>query len=232
MAARDFENLLQVRHNPSLRAPCAMCYIKCSIPVFDGLFPEPHNKVVMELLFTMAHWHGLAKLRMHHDLILDKLDKLTEVLCARLRDFSQKTCIQFDTKELQREYNACIQREAKQADHASSHPETSTEPQNISVTLLHMGDPQQGVGAISTEERGSGERMDVAGNSSTTTGPTWARNQGRQSKTLNINTYKFHSYGDYARTIRMHGTMDSYSTEPVSILEPTMAITCSKLIFL
>ena len=106
----------------------------------------------MELLFTMAHWHGLAKLRMHHDLILDKLGKLTEVLGMRFCDFNQKTCVQFDTKELQREYNVHIQREAKQADHASSHPETSMEPQNVSVTLLHLGDPQQGVEATSTEE--------------------------------------------------------------------------------
>ena len=150
------------------------------------------------------------------------------ILC----DFSQKTCVQFDTKELQWEYNARIWREAKQADHASSHPETSTEPQNVSATLLHLGDPQQGVEATSTEEQSSGERMNVARNSSTTAGPTRARKQGWRSKTLNINTYKFHSYGDYTRTIQMHGTMDSYSTELVSILEPTMANTCSKLIFL
>ena len=107
---------------------------------------------MMELFFTTAHWHGLVKLCMHYDLILDKLDKLTKVLGMRLHDFSQKTCVQFDTKELQQEYNACIQREAKQADHASSYPETFMEPQNISVTLLHMGDSQQGVGAISTKE--------------------------------------------------------------------------------
>ena len=107
---------------------------------------------MMELLFTMAHWHGLAKLHMHHDLILDKLDKLTKVLGMRLCDFSQKTCVQFDTKELQWEYNAHIRREAKQAYRASSHPETSTEPQHVSATRLHLGDPQQGVEATSTEE--------------------------------------------------------------------------------
>ena len=72
----------------------------------------------------------------------------------------------------------------------------------------------------------------MAGNLSTTTGLTQARNQGRQSKTLNINTYKFHSYGDYARTIWMYGTMDSYSTESVRILEQMMANTCSKPIFI
>ena len=37
----------------------------------------------------------------------------------------------------------------------------------------------------------------------------------RLPKTLNLNTYKFHSLGDYVATIRKYGTTDSYSTEPV-----------------
>ena len=202
--------------------------IQCSILVFDGLFPKPHNKVVVELLLTMAHWHCLVKFCIHHDLILDELDKLTEFLGVRLCDFNQKTCIQFDTRELQQEYNVHIWREAKQADCASSQPETSMEPQNISATLLHTGDPQQGVGLMSTEEWVLVRQTNMARNLSTTAGPTWARNQGWQSKTLNINTYKFHSYGDYTRTIQMHGTMDSYLTESVRILEQMMANACSK----
>jgi hypothetical protein len=39
----------------------------------------------------------------------------------------------------------------------------------------------------------------------------------RRLKTLNLNTYKFHSLGDYASTIRMYGTTDSYTTEVVSM---------------
>jgi hypothetical protein len=30
-----------------------------------------------------------------------------------------------------------------------------------------------------------------------------------------LSTYKGHSYGDYVKTIRLYGTMDSFSTEPV-----------------
>lgn len=37
----------------------------------------------------------------------------------------------------------------------------------------------------------------------------------RWLKTLNLNTYKAHSHGDYAATIRRYGTTDSYTTEPV-----------------
>ena len=37
-------------------------------------------------------------------------------------------------------------------------------------------------------------------------------------KKLNLNTYKFHSLGDYVATIRLFGTTDSYSTQVVSPL--------------
>ncbi|KAG1733550.1 hypothetical protein EDB19DRAFT_1639594 [Suillus lakei] len=35
-------------------------------------------------------------------------------------------------------------------------------------------------------------------------------------KKLNINTYKFHALGDYPNTIRLRGTTDNYTTQPVS----------------
>jgi hypothetical protein len=38
----------------------------------------------------------------------------------------------------------------------------------------------------------------------------------RKAKKFNLITYKLHSLGDYVQTIRMYGTTDSYSTEPVS----------------
>ena len=108
MMARDFENLLQVGLGVSLWGYILKQYIQCSIAVFDGLFPEPHNQIVMELLFSMAHWHGMAKLHMHHDLILDELDELTKTLGASLHYFSQNICILYDTKKLQEEYDAHI----------------------------------------------------------------------------------------------------------------------------
>jgi len=35
---------------------------------------------------------------------------------------------------------------------------------------------------------------------------------GRKKRLLNLNTYKFHSLGDYVRTIRLFGSTDNYST--------------------
>lgn len=39
----------------------------------------------------------------------------------------------------------------------------------------------------------------------------------RRRKTMNLNTYKVHALGDYVETIRKYGTIDSYSTELVSV---------------
>ncbi|KAG2345692.1 hypothetical protein BDR05DRAFT_974997 [Suillus weaverae] len=86
MAARNFEDLLQ-----------------CSIPVFDGLFPDAHNHIIIDLLFTLSHWHGLAKLCMHSDLTLDILDQQTTDLGEQFRRFKDEVCPSYHTQELNRE---------------------------------------------------------------------------------------------------------------------------------
>jgi hypothetical protein len=75
--------------------------------------PEPHNTCVLELLFDLAHWHGLAKLRMHTDPTLDILSQVTTSLGNRFRMFRDKTCAEFPTKELERERVARARRQEK-----------------------------------------------------------------------------------------------------------------------
>ena len=142
---------------------------QCAIPVFDGLLPEPHNQAVLELLFVMAHWHGLAKLRMHHDYTLEILDQVTTALGEKMRAFSDQTCTAFATKELRREFDARVRQQ----------------PENLSAS--------EGTASNNTRRK----------------------NNTRLPRGFNLNTYKFHSLGDYVTTIREYGTTDSYSTEPV-----------------
>lgn len=164
---------------------------------------------------------------MHHDLLLDFLDETTRMLGLRLCQFSQKTCTTFETRELQCEYNARVRRGAKQAAHLNCQLETSTRV----MTTAHR---EQNTEPVRHKHHHTQENSDTATSiplaehqhaveNSETTSPAseiapaaTSRSPGKWGKTLNINTYKFHSYGDYARTIRTHGTMDSYSTEPVS----------------
>lgn len=133
--------------------------------MFDGLLPEPHNKIITHLLFKCAHWHALAKLRMHTDITLDIMDSVTSELGNAFRQFQSKVCPAYDTRELLRETMARQRRQARKA------------------------------GSTMGEKSSSGRRL---------------------AKGLNLNTYKFHSLGDYVESIRRYGTTDSYSTEVVS----------------
>ena len=76
------------------------CHYQCAIPVFDGLLPEPHNEAVLRLLFICAHWHGLAKLRMHTEDTLNIFDGITTDIGAAFRSFERSTCSAFNTREL------------------------------------------------------------------------------------------------------------------------------------
>ena len=55
---------------------------------------------------------------------------------------------------------------------------------------------------------------------------TWSQHEGTSSaataltwrpKTFNLRTYKLHALSDYTASMRVFGTTDSYSTQPVSI---------------
>ena len=85
------------------------------MPVFEGLLDEPHNKVVLDLLFLLAFWHALGKLRMHTTSTLDRLEEVTSSLGRQLRYFVKHTCSKFATKELPSEEAARGRRQAKKA---------------------------------------------------------------------------------------------------------------------
>ena len=139
---------------------------QCALPVFEGLLPEPHNSVVLDLLRLLCHWHGLAKLRLHTDETLQIMDSVTCSLGNALRKFSSDTCAAFSTQELKRE--------ALSRHRCKTQAQSSATPTGTSSTVAC------------------------------------------QPKTLNLCTYKLHALGDYASSIRMFGSTDSYSTQPVS----------------
>ena len=88
--------------------------------MFDSLLPEPHNTRVLKLLFDLAHWHGLAKLQMHTDSTLELLNYATIALGSRMREFQEKTCMAFATRELERERAARMQRHEKNGANAKT----------------------------------------------------------------------------------------------------------------
>ena len=69
----------------------------------------------MDLLFELATWHGLAKLRLHTESTLRALESSTTRLGIALRKFQLTTCAEFVTRNLPSEEAARGRRKAAKA---------------------------------------------------------------------------------------------------------------------
>ena len=74
--------------------------LQCTLLVFEGLLPDPHNTAVLDLLFLLCHWHRLAKLQMHTDETLEIMDNVTKSLGNTICAFEANACLVFRTREL------------------------------------------------------------------------------------------------------------------------------------
>ena len=90
-------------------------YTQCAIPVFDGLLPMKYDTILQKLLFEMATWHGLAKLRLHTDTTIRNLETSSTRLCDLLRKFKMEVCSAFNTQDLPSEEAARGRRQAAMA---------------------------------------------------------------------------------------------------------------------
>jgi hypothetical protein len=226
LAARDFENLLQACYSLADNS-WLLITAQCANAVFDGLLPEPHNRKVQQLLFTMAHWHGLAKLRVHTDQTLDLMDTVTVDLGKRLRSFQKETCSAFKTHELRRERDARLRRHQKKS--TANRGTTSLAPEsNISGSFISTSRSHRD--SVPTDPPRSSRRpvhdssshpanrsTDPPSNGGLQLPNTAASASAPLPKTFNLNTYKVHALGDYTSHIRRYGTTDSYSTEVVRV---------------
>jgi hypothetical protein len=148
----------------------------------------------------------MAKLHMHTDLTLDILDQLTCDLGNEFRNFANEICPAFDTRELAREVEA---RKRRQMNKKKAQPVS---------TRRQPGAAQRNNEAVAHADNGSaGPETTVSGCPEAEAAASTRLDNGARPKLFNLHTYKFHALGDYARTIRRFGSMDSYSTEPVSI---------------
>ena len=165
------------------------------------------------MLFLHGHWHGLAKLRMHHDITLEIFDTETRSLGEKLHDFSTKTCAAFDTVELCQEQQAHFCLEAQnESPHGhqnalanASVPRLTPHSSRTSSNSANLDSLSQGI----QQPQSTGGSMNhdppiyinSAADQTQPQGSNLPTHSGRRRKKLNINTYKFHSYGDYPNTI-------------------------------
>lgn len=117
LAARDFEDLLQVLYYVFIRRTVYKLShaLECAIPAFDGLLDDKNNNIILDLLFELATWHALAKLRLHTESTVCELEFSTTRLGRILRKFTTSTCEDFITVELPSEEAARGRRQAAKA---------------------------------------------------------------------------------------------------------------------
>lgn len=189
MAARNYEDLLQVC---IIITPLSLCLnvTQCAIPVFEGLLPSPHNEQVTTLLFRLAEWHALAKLRMHTDSTLSHMEMVTKMVGQVLRKFCGVTCPSFSTKELPKEAAARARRNQRRDATTTNSSGAQAATSDSASTSTHIPE------ALAAK-------------------PMNVQPLKQKKKLLDLSTYKVHSLGDYPQTIRTYGTTDSYSTQTV-----------------
>lgn len=105
---------------------CNWPWIKCAIPVFEGLLGKEHNHTVMVLLFELATWHSFAKLRLHTETTVCSLDTSTTQLGIILRKFRDHVCPIFETYDLPSDEAAWGRRQAASAAKKKKGPEKQT----------------------------------------------------------------------------------------------------------
>ncbi|OSC98561.1 hypothetical protein PYCCODRAFT_1454293 [Trametes coccinea BRFM310] len=114
LAARDYEDMLQ-----------------CAIPVFEHLFSPSHDRMIRHMLFQLAMYHALAKLRLHSDATLSVFDRILGSLGQAMRAFASNVCPDYDTRELDKEVEARQRRQARK----SSKGKEATCARNTKPTL-------------------------------------------------------------------------------------------------
>ena len=194
LAARDFEDLLQVFELILRTSFHPLTSLKCAIPVFEGLLPEMHNKIVMDLLFELATWHFLAKLRLHTESTVTALETSTTRLGAAFRKFTSITCEAYVTRALPSEEAAQGRRQAALAQKKATSGKKPTNPSGST----------QGRRAVVAKKKGTSE-----------TEPT---KPSKSERKYNLSAYKPHAIPNYAAYIHLNGTTDGFTSQVVSHL--------------
>ena len=105
------------------RLNCEVTLHQCAFPVFKGLLPEPHNTIILDLLFQLATWHAFTKLHLHTDDTLSLFKRAMMSLSRVVNKFHKTTCAYYHTTELSQEYAA---RGWRKAALAAKNPQAST----------------------------------------------------------------------------------------------------------
>ncbi len=112
------------------------------MPAFEGLLNKKNCDIVADLLFELANWHALAKLRLHTSVTLELFRAATDHMYAAVRKFTRTTCKDYITVELTRESEARGRRTAalrakKAGGQAATAAPLRPEPKTVEFRVHH-----------------------------------------------------------------------------------------------
>ena len=162
--------------------------------------PEPHNGIVLDLLFVLCAWHAYAKLRIHTTSTLRALKESTKALGQQLRLWVRRTCTFFNTRELPKEESARHRRKAAVAG-------KSTGRSGLDGGRNSRQGTTRGKGHKATNPRTTASGASKIPHTCNST----------LQRLFNLCTYKIHALGHYVAAIAKFGSTDGYSTQIVCI---------------
>jgi len=189
--------------------------IQCSLPVFEHLLPEPHNKIMMDLLFVLCTWHACAKLRLHTSSTLQILKNTTKALGKQMRYWVKKTCSAFETRRLPKEESARDRRKAASKRKPSEKGKSTTSTSERGTTGGRGRRRGRPAGPLKGRSAAAASKVPKASTSKKKS--SGSRTSGIRAL-FSMCTYKLHALGDYVAAIARYGTTDNYSTQVVSHL--------------
>lgn len=184
------------------------------------MFDEPLNSIVLDLLFTMAVFHGLAKLRLHTTSTRAFFRAITADTGERLRRFEEASK-GYKTKELESEKARRVKRQAKGKGRRNRDAVPKKSVDDNSEPVPKPKGKGKGKERQSEDKeqvkRGKGKGKFVTEERNKNTGGSHTHNipVAKKEKGLNLQTYKTHELGHFVDDIEQHGTSDLFNTQEV-----------------
>lgn len=157
-----------------------------------------HQGLILDLLFDMATWLSLAKLRMHHDHTIESQRNALKSLGQNLRKFALMARTDFkDAKESISAYQSRIRRETKA--HPDSKSNGTKRKRNTKERARNSDEDDVSNNEDDEDDDDGGSRVKI-----------------RKKKKFSLSTSKMHAMGHYPEYFYRSGTSDNYSTQIVS----------------
>lgn len=113
------------------------------MPIFEGLFPAPHEKIVQDVLYLAATLHAYCKLRLHTDATVTSQYKILVRFGNAMRKF-KAACDTLLSTETDQEYHKRMNRQVRQKTFQEGGPDRRTKLEKVfslnTVKFHDLGD--------------------------------------------------------------------------------------------